>query len=118
MREIWHFRQELTMAGSRGQVIHAVPGLDPGIHQPSKKSLRRRWIAGSSPAMTGGTSKGFQYVRTAPDRSRDLSQGDPARLHRTAAGVIERARRQRASDLETDGAGTERFRDGADAHHY
>jgi hypothetical protein len=28
-----------------------MPGLDPGIHQ-SKELFRRRWMAGSSPAMT------------------------------------------------------------------
>jgi hypothetical protein len=33
-----------------------MPGLDPGIHRPSQESfLRRRWIAGSSPAMTRKT---------------------------------------------------------------
>jgi hypothetical protein len=31
-----------------------MPGLDPGIHQSKKdSSMRSRWIAGSSPAMTG-----------------------------------------------------------------
>src|SRR5712691_10331582 len=29
------------------------PGLDPGVHLFRIESLRRRWIAGSSPAMTG-----------------------------------------------------------------
>ena len=29
-----------------------MPGLDPGIHQSSQDHFRRRWIAGSSPAMT------------------------------------------------------------------
>src|SRR5712691_11390843 len=29
-----------------------MPGLDPGIHLFSQESLRRGWIAGSSPAMT------------------------------------------------------------------
>jgi hypothetical protein len=30
-----------------------MPGLDPGIHQSSKKAFSRgRWIAGSSPATT------------------------------------------------------------------
>src|ERR1700737_1731035 len=28
------------------------PGLDPGVHPLRDKLLRRRWIAGSSPAMT------------------------------------------------------------------
>src|ERR1700710_1103503 len=28
------------------------PGLDPGVHPLRKNILRRRWIAGSSPAMT------------------------------------------------------------------
>src|SRR5258708_7648448 len=28
------------------------PGLDPGVHSLREKLLRRRWIAGSSPAMT------------------------------------------------------------------
>src|SRR5712664_4810013 len=29
-----------------------MPGLDPGIHPSSQDHFRRRWIAGSSPAMT------------------------------------------------------------------
>jgi hypothetical protein len=29
-----------------------MPGLDPGIHQSSRKVFRRRWITGSSPVMT------------------------------------------------------------------
>jgi hypothetical protein len=29
-----------------------MPGLDPGIHPSSQEFFRRRWIAGSSPAMT------------------------------------------------------------------
>jgi hypothetical protein len=29
-----------------------MPGLDPGIHHLRKSMFRRRWIAGSSPAMT------------------------------------------------------------------
>jgi hypothetical protein len=34
-------------------MLFVMPGLDPGIHRPSQESfLRRRWIAGSSPAMT------------------------------------------------------------------
>jgi hypothetical protein len=31
-----------------------MPGLDPGIHLSSQDHFRRRWIAGSSPAMTDG----------------------------------------------------------------
>jgi hypothetical protein len=29
-----------------------MPGLDPGIHPSSKGSREKRWMAGSSPAMT------------------------------------------------------------------
>ncbi len=29
-----------------------MPGLDPGIHHSSQKGFLKRWIAGSSPAMT------------------------------------------------------------------
>src|SRR5829696_5408394 len=29
-----------------------MPGLDPGIHHSSQEHFLRRWIAGSSPAMT------------------------------------------------------------------
>src|SRR6266446_7511970 len=32
-----------------------MPGLDPGIHLLAQESLRREWIAGSSPAMTDGS---------------------------------------------------------------
>jgi hypothetical protein len=34
-----------------------MPGLDPGIHQKKTDGVaifEQRWIAGSSPAMTGG----------------------------------------------------------------
>jgi hypothetical protein len=34
------------------QIASVMPGLDPGIHQSSRRVLRRGWIAGSSPAMT------------------------------------------------------------------
>ena len=47
-----------------------------------------------------------------------VPKGDAARLHRTAAGVFQRARRQGASDLETDRAGHQRFRADADADHH
>jgi hypothetical protein len=33
-------------------MILVMPGLDPGIHLLRKNVSRRRWIAGSSPAMT------------------------------------------------------------------
>src|SRR5665213_1260052 len=43
-------------ARSRAYVFEShtlvMPGLDPGIHPLHKKFFRRRWIAGSSPAMT------------------------------------------------------------------
>jgi hypothetical protein len=31
------------------QNASVMPGLDPGIHQSSRKVLRRRWITGSKP---------------------------------------------------------------------
>ena len=51
----------------------------------------------------------------ASDRSSGVSKGNPARPHRAVAGVFQRARRQGASDLETDRAGAQRFRADADA---
>jgi len=30
-----------------------MPGLDPGIHLLAQESLRREWIAGSSPRLSG-----------------------------------------------------------------
>src|SRR5580704_2123405 len=61
------------------------------------------------------TSKGFSHVHTAADRSRDLPEGDATRPHRSGAGVFQRAGRAGASDLETDRAGSERFRVDIDA---
>src|SRR3984893_5062309 len=48
------------------------------------------------------------HVHAASDWSRPVSKGDPARLHRAAAGVLQRARRNRASDLEAHRAGRQR----------
>ena len=31
-----------------------MPGLDPGIHPLTKNFFAKRWMAGSSPAMTSG----------------------------------------------------------------
>jgi hypothetical protein len=38
-------------------------------------------------------SKGFHHVGAASDWSSAISESDPARLHRTAAGVLKRAGR-------------------------
>src|SRR6266446_602011 len=113
-----------SFAGSAAVVM---PGPDPGIHHSSKESWRRGWIAGSSSAKTRfallpgndelqikSQNFGGRHVRTAADRSCDISQGDPARSYRAGAGIFERARRQGAPDLETDRAGRKRL--GADAH--
>jgi hypothetical protein len=40
-----------------------MPGLDPGIHQSSRKVLRRRWITRSSPVMT--ISIGIKVIATS-----------------------------------------------------
>jgi hypothetical protein len=41
-----------------------MPGLDPGIHQSSQEHFRRRWIAGSSPAMTALQRIAFGCLKT------------------------------------------------------
>ena len=46
-----------------------------------------------------------------------VSKRDPARFHRALAGVLQRARRQGASDLETHRAGAEQLRADDDADH-
>src|SRR5664279_703917 len=82
---------------------------------------KKEWIASTLLAMTGGmrkaSRKGLAHVRTASDRSRDIPQGHPAGPHRPGAGVLQRARRQGAPDLETDRAGAKRLRADADADH-
>src|SRR6266446_7543368 len=103
MREIRHFGQKTIMAGSLRQVA--------GWPSASTYSDLIR-------AMTGcwldrKTSKGSQHVGAASDWSCAISKSDPARLHRTAAGVLKPARREGASDLEADRAGRQRL--GADA---
>jgi hypothetical protein len=46
-------RQEWRRERDRADITTVVmPGLDPGIHPFVKEIFRRRWIAGSSPAMT------------------------------------------------------------------
>jgi hypothetical protein len=41
------------MRSARARTTHSViRGLDPRIHHSSQRLLRRRWMAGSSPAMT------------------------------------------------------------------
>jgi hypothetical protein len=37
-------------------------GLDPRIHHASQESLRMRWIAGSSPAMTEARIRDLRLV--------------------------------------------------------
>src|SRR5215210_3658236 len=89
MREIRHFGQEATMAGYSGQ------------------------------AKLRSTSKGLtRHVGAASYWSTRVSKGDAARSHRPGAGVFQRTRREGASDLETDRAGTERLRADADAHYH
>jgi hypothetical protein len=41
------------MSGIPGVFFVVMPGLDPGIHQ-NKDAFEQGWMAGSSPAMTGG----------------------------------------------------------------
>jgi hypothetical protein len=48
-REVVNVRLELWCRPKHTLVM---PGLDPGIHHSSQEHFRRRWIAGSSPAMT------------------------------------------------------------------
>ena len=84
-REIWHFGRKAIMADCAGQA------------KPCRQDFERS-----------------HHVRTASDRHRAVSQGNPARLHRTAAGIFQRAAGKNASDLETDRACYQRL--GADDH--
>ncbi|WP_156434161.1 hypothetical protein [Bradyrhizobium retamae] len=49
---------KLTFAGGAAKLI-VMRGIDPRIHPLRKKCFFRRWIAGSSPAMTACTSSDF-----------------------------------------------------------
>ena len=97
------FRTEATMAGcessgktlamsvDRPNTLSSCPDLirDPSFLLTSPKRL----IAGSSPAMTSGDAVAVDQnlerlpMSPAADRSCDLFEGDPARPHRSVAGV-------------------------------
>ncbi|MGY2905044.1 hypothetical protein ACVWVY_004065 [Bradyrhizobium sp. URHC0002] len=47
----------MSTSGAAKQIV--MRGLDPRIHPLWKKCFFRRWIAGSSPAMTACTSGDF-----------------------------------------------------------
>src|SRR5260221_4674504 len=60
-----------------------MPGLDPGIHLLGKRFLRRGWIAGSSPAMTGLRPK--LLIPRETSSSASAADIDCARIRRRGA---------------------------------
>src|SRR4051812_28971381 len=54
--------------------LRVIRGLDPRIHPSSGRVLRRRWIAGSSPAMTRVAFPGRDAARSAASQNRDRTE--------------------------------------------